>query len=322
MPAHSLQSPSRTSAPSHSPALLDAGELLRQICVRAPYFALTGLVQTAEGALRAWVPVEQSPGDEASPISAAEAGRHLAILGSCAAALRLSAGAQHFYLAQEARLTRLHSGPMGRASGLLVGEAQASFTGRRSARATCTLSTPGGEPLFALDVTYAVLAAPLFQRLHADARVEMRRADRPRSEADVIDFAALRRNPFAQPLPLGPRTMEGETLSASLTVAPELCKGHFALYPVLPVAAAMSGLANVAGERLAQVLGVPSVRHLVVRGDVTAERLAQTGEQVTFSAAHEGSRGGEHHFRCVATSTKGPVARMALVLAPAGPGSA
>src|SRR5690606_4482164 len=106
--------------------------------------------------------------------------------------------------------------------------------------------------------TYAVLAAPLFHRLHADARVELRRVDRPRHGADVIDLAAMRRNPFALPLPLGPRRLEGEALSAELTVTPELCKGHFAMHPVLPVAAAMEGLSQVATERLSQVLGAPA----------------------------------------------------------------
>src|SRR5690606_7878899 len=141
-----------------------------------------------------------------SPISAAEAGRHLAILGSCAAARLRPEDEQHFYLAQQAVLTRLHPGPLPRAGGLLSGEATATFTGRRAARARCTLSSAEGRPLFALEVTYAVLAAPLFHRLHADARVELRRADRPRLGADVIDLAAMRRNPFALPLPLGPRT--------------------------------------------------------------------------------------------------------------------
>lgn len=299
---------------------LDARTLYRQICVRDPYFALENVIETGPGTVRARVPVELAPGLECSPISAAEAGRHLAILGSCAAAQLAHADQQHFHLAQAAQLTRLHASPRPRTEELLSATAKATLTGKRTARASAVISAQDGAPLFALEVSYAVLTVPLFSRMFADARLDMRRA--PRSETPppgaegLIDFASLRRNPFAQPLPLGARRFEQGAWCAELTVKPELCKGHFALYPVLPVAMVMSGLSTLAAERLAQLLEVPSVRHLVVRGDVAAERMAKAGEHVRFSAEHVGSSADGYHFRCLAASTGGTIGKMDLVLAP------
>ena len=299
------------------PQELSRPELYARICVRDPYFALREVRSVGPDEVTAEVPVEQDVGGEASPINAAEVGRHLAILGSCAASRVNPQQGQHYYLARRARLERLHEGPLPRATGLLRGTARAEFKEKRTATAYTRLSSPEGQPLFSLEVDFNVLSAAAFLRLFQGARQEMRQEPRTGREprGTPADFAALRRNPHCQPPPLRDFVHDGECLKATLgPVSAELCKGHFALHPVLPVAVVMSGLSGLAGELLRRRVGNAAVRYLVARGEVRAESLAYAGERVTFSAHRHGGEGRDHHFSCEASVGERLVGVMELTL--------
>ncbi|QRK09442.1 hypothetical protein JQX13_04675 [Archangium violaceum] len=297
--------------------VLGRPELFARICVRDPYFALSEVTVVGHGEVVAGVPVEQETGGEASPINAAEVGRHLAILGSCAASLVNAKEGQHYYLARRARLERLHEGPLPRATGLLRGVAKAEFKERRTATANTLLTSAEGQPLFSLEVDYNVLSAPAFLRLFQGARQEMRREPRAEREArgTSVDFAAMRQNPHRRPPPLRDFVRDGECLKATLgPVSAELCKGHFAMHPVLPVAVVMSGLSGLAGTLLRELVGNASARYLVTRGEVRAESLAYAGESVTFGAHRHGGEGRDHRFYCWASVGERLVGVMELTL--------
>jgi 3-hydroxymyristoyl/3-hydroxydecanoyl-(acyl carrier protein) dehydratase len=300
--------------------MLNTSELYARICVRDPYFALREVTEMGPGEVLARVPVEQEPGAEASPINAAEVGRHLAILGSCAASLVNPKDGQHYYLARRARLERLHHGPQGRFDEDLWGLAQARFTDKRSALAHMVLASPDGLPLFSLEVDYNVLSAQAFLRLFQGARLEMRReprAERAPRGAMPGDFAAMRQNPHRLPLALRDHVRDGECLKAQLgPVNADHCKGHFALHPVLPVAVVMSGLSGLAGTLLRQLLGNEQARYLVTRGEVRAESLAFAGETVTFGAHRHGVEGSDHRFYCWASVGERLIGVMDLTLTP------
>ncbi len=67
---------------SSRPAVLSPADIYERICVRAPYLALQDLeVADPGGEVTARIPMQVEPRPEATPISMAEAGRHLAILG-------------------------------------------------------------------------------------------------------------------------------------------------------------------------------------------------------------------------------------------------
>jgi 3-hydroxymyristoyl/3-hydroxydecanoyl-(acyl carrier protein) dehydratase len=295
---------------------LSRQELYARICVRDPYFALHAVKVVGDGEVTAGVPVEQETAGECSPINAAEVGRHLAILGSCAASLVNPKEGQHYYLARRARLERLHEGPLPRATGLLRGTAKADFKERRTATAQALLSSEEGQPLFSLEVDYNVLSAAAFLRLFQGARQDMRCESRARCEAQgtPADFAAMRQNPHRQPPPLRDLVSEGECLKATLHVGAELCKGHFAMHPVLPVAVVMSGLSGLAGQLLGTLVGNPSVRYLVKQGEVRAESLAYAGETVTFGAHLHGVQGRDYRFYCWASVGERLVGVMELTL--------
>lgn len=297
--------------------LLPQSELYSRICVRDPYFALREVTMVGPGEVLARVPVEQDPGAEASPINAAEVGRHLAILGSCASALVNPKEGQHYYLARRARLERLHDGPRARLDEPLWGLARAEFVDKRCTRASTVLADPDGLPLYSLEVDYHVLSAAAFLRLFQGARVELRReprAERAPRGATPADFAAMRSNPHREPPPLKDYVHDGECMKATLAVTAELCKGHFALHPVLPVAVVMSGLSGLAGSVLRHLVGNEQARYLVTRGEVRADSLAYAGETVTFGAHRQSVQGSEHRFYCWASVGERLIGVMDLTL--------
>ena len=68
------------------PTLLSEAEIFERIDVLPPYFALTDIQLHPDASISAVAAIEQPLGAENGPVSAAEAGRHLAICGSIAAA--------------------------------------------------------------------------------------------------------------------------------------------------------------------------------------------------------------------------------------------
>jgi hypothetical protein len=282
---------------------LNPTELFSRICARAPYFALRGVTEVGPGEVAAWLPVEQPPGAEASPMAISEVNRHLSVLGACAASLMNPSRGQHYYLPQRAWMERLHEEPLPRGS-RLRGAAKADFHHRRGASATTLLSTPEGQPLFAMGVDYNVLHAESFLRLFHDAWRE------PGSEG-----AAPRHNPYAQPPVLQHVVHEGECLRGTLgPVELAWCEGHFTRLPVLPAAVVGGLLCGLAGGLLRQKVGDVSARYLVTHVDMRTESFAFAGETVRFDAHRQAAWGRDQFFDCWAAVDGRVVAVVELML--------
>lgn len=88
---------------------IDLCTLFERIKIRSPYFALEDLTLDENNILSAVIPVQHSLEMEIAPIVAAEAGRHLAILGTCSAGLSNVNSGRHYYLAHKAELKRIES---------------------------------------------------------------------------------------------------------------------------------------------------------------------------------------------------------------------
>jgi hypothetical protein len=292
--------------------VLSAQELYPRICVRDPYFALKDVTVMGEGEIVARIPVQQDPDAEAGPISLAESGRHLAILGSCASAMVAPKDGQHFYLACGARGQWLRPEAMARSTELLWGLARAEFTGKRTATAQTLLSLEDGTPLFRLEVDYNVLSAAAFTRLFGEARVEMRREPRRDDvQRTPEEWAKFRQNPYSKPLALRDWRPDGESLNATLgPVTPDMCKGHFALHPVMPVAIVASGMTRVATTLLRRLEGAPWARCLAKDVRLSANSLAFAGQTVTFGAVRRSHDGADHTFSCQASVGERVVAEL------------
>jgi hypothetical protein len=277
-------------------------DLRALICVREPYFALRGLI-VAEAEVQANIAVEQPVGRERGVIAAAEAGRHLAILGACALARVNPVRERHYYLATNAVLSCVD--PMGTA-GIkpLVGRATAFFESKRKGRAHCVLLSWNGGQLFDLEVGYAVLTESVFERLFAGARLD---------SAHVSE-----RNPHARPLPLTGLAVRDRSASFLLPcLDANMCTGHFEGYPLLPVAIVMRTLSDLAGALLQYISGSSDVTYVVQRAEVEAHNFAKPSEALLFEAEYMGSNAAnQHSFVCHASVSGGAqIGTLRLILA-------
>ena len=319
--------------------LNDAAEIQRLICVRHPYYALEGLRVISRGSVECFVQAEQDLGSEVPPMRAAEAGRHMAILGSFALASLGERQGQHFYLAKAARLEGLSALPAMLPFQLLEpiplrGHAYASFTGKREGQAVVTLTTEAGLETHKLIVEYNVLSRATFYRLFAAHRVDLRRWERgsitapvsritPDDRWECVDAVGsltvphpLRNNPYKDSIPLAAFTIEDRAARAEIPcITPDMCNGHFAEVPLLPIAIVMGSLSQVAGALFLALNGNPT-RYRVLSADIAAHRFAEAGKALFLTASLTEIRCEQvFTFRCEATTTDGLVGEMSISLA-------
>jgi 3-hydroxymyristoyl/3-hydroxydecanoyl-(acyl carrier protein) dehydratase len=282
--------------------------------VRAPYFALDKVVTVGPGKVEASVRPEQPRGSELGPLPAAEAGRHLAIIGSCACASLAPELGKHFYLAQRAVLERTFV-PGTVLAAPLRARAEALHRDRRVASAKCVLTDALDRPLYQLSVTYQVLQERLFQRMFSAHKQELRASERSTDVAARSSFSHMRRNPYQSALPLVAMELSAARGVALLPeVTSQLCSGHFPLYPAMPIALLMHGLSGLAGDVLRERLG-DDMRYAVARAEVKADRLVFAGQSLTFEANWVRHEVGQHVFLTQARISDGTVVgEMKLVL--------
>ncbi|MEU5877067.1 hypothetical protein [Spirillospora sp. NPDC047279] len=250
---------------SQAGTALDVGEL---ICVSKPYYALRDLVTTGPGMVEATVPVERPPGREATPITMAELGRHLAILGLCGAATVNPVAGRHFYLAGDAMVEWL-APPTSERPSELHGRATTAFTSRRrTARAHTELLDASGAVLAQVRIDYTVISERTFEHLFP--------ADPPLVPTQV--------NPYRGDLPFPEVEVIDGRVEADLLVEPDMCVGHFTDRPMLPVAVAAGGLATIGERLLRERAGTDDFTWSSTRMALQAQRLVRAGTKVTFVA--------------------------------------
>lgn len=269
---------------------LSHDELFSRIEVCPPYFALTDLRRAADGTVLARVGSRQSLGDEVVPVSAAETGRHLAILGSCAAAFANPAEGRHFYLAFDAELRRARTRVQADDAGDLLARGRAHFVDPSTALAVTELQTEDGRTIYTLVVFYLVVAERDFRGLFA---------------AQAQDDAPLdgRPDPFADVIGLRDVSVWDTRLHATLgRIDPYRCAGHFPGLPAMPVAFLMSNVAAAVARLLHHVLDREQVRFVIREASLRAENLAFAGERVDIHVEYQRFASGTHWLHCAAIS--------------------
>ena len=259
-----------------------AASLAKLIEVREPYLALQDLASSQPGYVTARVWPEQPVDLEISEISAAEAGRHLAILGSIASAmLRPDPSKRVYYLAERAVMTASDA-PAHRTDAPLRLEARCTESSARRATADCQIYGTDGRPRFHLDVAYTLVPEKVFQRLFAAHRFDMRRNGL--RSAQTLSEEAIReqrRNPYCRRLDLETIELTETRVRARLSMVPaEACAGHFPQYPALPVAVLMEALCNAGGQLLRKHFASPALRYRVLHGDTIASKLVFAGQSI------------------------------------------
>ena len=249
---------------------VNMSQMAASIAVQRPYFAFDSLYKVS-GAWDIWGDFrpEQPLGNELGPVTTAEAGRHLAILGSCAAALSQVEGERVYYLASRAQWdlrcspTRLGQTPLMTARAKIVERAR-----KRVVASTELLIE--GELCAELSVHYQVLAEKTFEKLFSKHQV-------PTTSTSVS-------SPYAQAFPLSVLTLSEQEITAeSVGFSAARCEGHFPDYPMWPVAVVMYCLSQVISRLLNHKMGrVVPFRHLHVT--LAADELVPADKKLLLTA--------------------------------------
>lgn len=249
-------------------------EIFSRIDVTPPYFALSDIGVDDRGDLVAAAPIEQPFGNEIGPISGAEAGRHLAIAGSLAAALRQPSDGRHHYLATDAEIRRARK-PPARVDALVL-RASGRLLDRRTAHAVITAESDAGKPVYSMSCYYTIVAYDTMRSVFAEHRRET---------------PAPSGNPYIDLLEPEQIDIAGGHIEVDLgVVEPEHCAGHFDGLPAMPVAYLMSNVMFATGRLLRRELSDDTLRISVREGSVRADDLAFAGEQVRLRGEYQGSR--------------------------------
>lgn len=272
-------SPQLDAAGAHFHHRLGAASLLPRICVRPPYYALSGVA--VDGLwLTATVSAEAPAFGEIGPMTAAEIGRHAAIAGLLHAAASQRDDARRFYLARSATCRyRAHPAPYGTPVRM---RSEVIDLDKRSAHARVEAGV-GDDLVATFDLRYAILPVAAFERLFRTRAAATSGAPNPYGRLLSTDYVrsedALEQ--VIDPLPVA------------------ACVGHFDGYPALPVAVLMGQLSYLAGRLFVGTRSTDEATPFrVTRGEIEAEDLAWAGERARFRVVRDGADEDGCRFRC------------------------
>ena len=252
-------------------------EIFERIDVLPPYFALTDIALHGDGSITARAPIEQPLGAELGPVSGAEAGRHLAICGSIAAAWANPKQARFHYLATDAELRRAKGKVPADATSLVL-RATATMIDKRTAHAMVVASTEDGAPVCSLSCYYSVVGYQMMRKMFS---------------AQCVETPPAERNPYIELLEPASIDIAGGHIEIGLgVVSADECVGHFDGLPAMPVAYLMSNVLAAAARLLQRNSGDDGLRFTVSEGSVRADGLAFAGEDVVLRGEHQGTRYG------------------------------
>ena len=269
--------------------------VLKRIEVQMPYFALEDLYLNAEHCF-ATAYAECLDPREQGPMTAAELGRHAAILGSSHAALLQKDDTRRYYLAQEATcryfVTQSPFGSPVRFRSKVLTLTKNALVAR--VEASCHEQT-----LALFEIRYSILKEDTFQRLFAKFAQET-----PGVHEGTNSYRGT--NPYKSQLCGSFELGETWAKQSIEKVEATVCAGHFPMYPALPVAALMGQLCFLAG----QLIGQP---FRAVSGTVTATDLCWAGQGVQFLVQQQTLNGDNRFFNCQVTSGEKSMAHMQAV---------
>jgi hypothetical protein len=283
---------------------LDRAEICRRTAVERPYFAFDELSLSADGAVIGEVRREHGLGYECGPLGAAEIGRHLAILGSCAAAAHAISDERLYYLATHAELRRhgLAHGRLPLARATCRGTATIVERSARTLSAQTTMQIGDDAPFVSLFVQYRVLSELLFARLFSHLAVGS-------------DHTGIT-SPYVEPIPLVWSEPRGNSIVArNHGLSARECAGHFRGYPAWPVAIIASCMLRTVERLLHHALQTP-VQWVMDSCALDALELIPAAASVVFSTTYRGAAAGQmqHTFICEAHVGDKLCARMSTVV--------
>ena len=238
------------------------------IMVEAPYNKLYDLDFNADK-LHAKVDNEYIIPLEGGPIAVAEAGRHIAILGSIKLAHDYNFGEKCYFLATKAKLTR-ESSKISDSPHLSL-EVETLYKDKRNGEIGGSIYDSDKQLLFSVNIGYNVLRKNIFERLYKNYR---------QPNCPTLDESPYINRKSLVNLKVGSQEAFGEYE----TIMPCECEGHFKNYPALPVAI-VGNLFIELGMKLFQKCTDGQFSKIVARKtSMAAQKLAFAGESISFTA--------------------------------------
>lgn len=263
---------------------VDVGQFQEKIFIRWPYFAFEKIYQF-EDVLIAPIKPQQQIFFESTPMAAAEASRHLAILGSCA--LSIEEDSAHYYLAVNAR-KRIGNNPhriiVPNQSTSLFALAQKISNRKGLVSAATSLIQGDGEIIFNFQIKYLKLSERSFKRL-------FKKHLRP------THYNPL--NPYYRPLEFKEVSIRGDLLCATLpTIDPIYCAGHFDNAPILPVGVLAYMVGNTIGYFLANTINDAKYRYHLEYALMDIHFPTDNSQIARLLVHYTGSQRGGYSFHC------------------------
>ncbi|WP_434113693.1 hypothetical protein [Paraburkholderia caffeinilytica] len=244
---------------------LDIPTVCERIAVQPPYFAFSALKERGATAVQGIFTPEQQIGYERGPVSSAEIGRHLAILGSCAAVAGRPAK-RTYYLATKACLKFLRNARPLKTDEAYHGVAEVLHQDGRMLIAQATASDDA--PFAHLRCEYQALQESVFARVFKQY------------QAAPVECPVS--SPYCEPISLDFDLPHGLSLTAhSRPLSASRFAGHFSGYPAWPVAILADTVSQVRSRLLHHILD-REVDYTVVRVDLDASRLVPASDSLSF----------------------------------------
>ena len=240
--------------------------ILDRISVTATYFALKNLRVDQDDVYGSFT-TELINIAELGPISGAEVGRHMAILGSVVLSRQNPRKERHFYLATDALIKRCSFKPSDNYQ--LMARARMVELNRKKGVVSGEIVDMDGSVLFEVEVTYMVLVQSIFERMFANHRIET-----PSLPLE---------NPYVEDSQFLDLQIDMEACYATIgQVVPENCPGHFHNYPALPVARMGTSMGKLGGIHFMHLNPSEKKKYYIGHAELHAKQLVFVGENVKF----------------------------------------
>lgn len=240
--------------------------ILNNISVTKPYFALRNL-RSDDEFVYAEFTTELTDIAEAGPISGAEVGRHMAILGSVVLSKENPVKERHYYLATDALITRCSSKASSNYN--LRCRAKMVTLNRKKGVVAGEIIDQDGSVMYKVEVTYMILGKMIFERMFAQYKAD-------------TNFDSLC-NPYVNDTQFINVKLDVQTCSASIgVVKKENCPGHFNNYPALPVARMGTSMGKIGGMHFMHLNPSEKKKYFIASAELHARQLVFPGEEVKF----------------------------------------
>lgn len=240
--------------------------VLDNISVSAPYFALKNLSNSGKDTYCEFSPELRNIAEH-GPVSGAEIGRHMAILGSVVLSKENPRQQKHYYLATDAIISRRSFRAINAET--LIARARVLDINRKNGSISGIVSLCDGSILFEVEVSYTIMTEALFERMFLPQRINT--ALLPPS------------NPYSNDTVFESLELGVESCFANLgQVKPEDCPGHFENYPALPVARMGTSMGKLGGLHFMHLNPGDQRKYFIGHAELHARQLVFVGENVRF----------------------------------------